>query len=75
MIVQSLKWLGGVNGFLELVDQRQLPSRFVKLKCRNVGQLHRAIKTLAVRGAPAIGVAAAYGLVLALQKLGDSSSL
>jgi methylthioribose-1-phosphate isomerase len=82
MIVQSLKWLGGVNGFLELVDQRQLPNRFVKLKCRNVEQLHKAIETLSVRGAPAIGVAAAYGLVLSLQcrqaspsgKLGGSSS-
>jgi len=83
MIVQAVKWIGGIDGFLELVDQRQLPNRFVKLKCRNVKQLHKAIKTLSVRGAPAIGVAAAYGLVLALQcrqaspsgKLGDSSSL
>lgn len=75
MIVQALKWVGGVDGFLELVDQRRLPTRFVKLQCRDIEQLYEAIKTLAVRGAPAIGVAAAYGLVLGMQKLnpGDSA--
>jgi methylthioribose-1-phosphate isomerase len=69
MIVQAIKWVGGVNGFLEIVDQRQLPGKFVKLQCRSVEQLYKAIKTLAIRGAPAIGVAAAYGLVLSIQKL------
>ncbi len=75
MIVQAVKWIGGIDGFLELVDQRQLPNKFVKLKCRNVKQLHKAIKTLSVRGAPAIGVAAAYGMVLSLQKLGGRNNL
>jgi len=75
VIVQALKWVGGVDGFLELVDQRLLPTKFVKLQCRDIEQLYEAIKTLAVRGAPAIGVAAAYGLVLGMQKLnpGDSA--
>lgn len=75
MIVQALKWVGGVDGFLELVDQRRLPTKFVKLQCRDIEQLYEAIKTLAVRGAPAIGVSAAYGLVLGMQKLnpGDSA--
>ena len=75
MIVQALKWVGGVDGFLELVDQRLLPAKFVKLQCRDTEQLYEAIKTLAVRGAPAIGVAAAYGLVLGMQELnpGDSA--
>jgi methylthioribose-1-phosphate isomerase len=68
MITQALKWVGGVDGFLELIDQRRLPCEFVKLQCRDIGQLCEAIKTLAVRGAPAIGVAAAYGLVLGTQK-------
>jgi methylthioribose-1-phosphate isomerase len=68
MIVQAVKWIGGVDGYLELVDQRRLPAEFVKLQCRDTGVLFDAIKTLAVRGAPAIGVSAAYGLVLALQK-------
>jgi len=69
MIIQALKWIGGVDGFLELIDQRKLPAEFVKLQCRDTETLFDAIKTLAVRGAPAIGVSAAYGLVLALQKL------
>jgi methylthioribose-1-phosphate isomerase len=72
MIVQAIKWVGGVDGFLELVDQRRLPAEFVKLQCRDVEALFEAIKTLAVRGAPAIGVSAAYGLVLAMQKLTSS---
>ncbi len=67
MTPQTLKWTGGVDGLLELVDQRQLPADFVKIRCTNVDSLYQAIKTLAVRGAPAIGVAAAYGLVLSLQ--------
>jgi methylthioribose-1-phosphate isomerase len=69
MIVQTLKWIGGIDGFLELVDQRRLPGEFVKRQCREIEQVYEAIKTLAVRGAPAIGVTAAYGLVLGLQKV------
>jgi len=75
MIIQAVKWVGKTNGFLELVDQRRLPGKFVKLQCREVERLCEAIKTLAVRGAPAIGVAAAYGQVLALQKLDAAANL
>ena len=48
-----------------MLDQRRLPTEVVDLECRTVPELADAIKTLAVRGAPAIGVAAAYGLALA----------
>jgi methylthioribose-1-phosphate isomerase len=75
MIAQTLKWVGDVDGFLELIDQRLLPGEFVKLQCRDIEQLSEAIKTLAVRGAPAIGVAAAYGLVLSMQKLTETDDL
>ncbi len=75
MIFQTLKWIGGVDGFLELIDQRRLPAEFVKLQCRDIEQLFEAIQTLAVRGAPAIGVSAGYGLVLAMQKLKASDGL
>ena len=67
MIAQRLKW---VDGCLEIIDQRLLPMEFVKLRCTDVEQVYDAIKTLAVRGAPAIGVTGAYGLVLAIQKIG-----
>ncbi|HEW79069.1 MAG TPA: S-methyl-5-thioribose-1-phosphate isomerase, partial [Phycisphaerales bacterium] len=73
MIAQTLKWIGGVDGFLELIDQRQLPAELVRLQCADIGQLYEAIKTLAVRGAPAIGVAAGYGLVLGMQQLKPSA--
>ncbi len=48
-----------------VLDQRQLPAQVVELRCTNAAELADAIRTLAVRGAPAIGVAAAYGLALA----------
>ncbi len=73
MIAQTLKWIGGVDGFLELIDQRRLPAELVRLQCADIGQLYEAIKTLAVRGAPAIGVAAGYGLSLAMQQLKPSA--
>jgi len=76
MVTSAFKWIGDVDGFLELIDQRRLPGEFVKLECRDVEQLYEAIKTLTVRGAPAIGVAGAYGLVLAMQKQkGDHAGL
>ena len=75
MIAQALKWVGDVDGFLELIDQRKLPGDFVKLQCRNIEQVCEAIKSLAVRGAPAIGVVGAYGLVLGMQKLADGDDL
>jgi methylthioribose-1-phosphate isomerase len=48
-----------------LLDQRRLPEEVVELECRTIPELADAIRTLAVRGAPAIGVAAAYGMALA----------
>ena len=68
-ITPAVKWNGGTDGALELIDQRLLPLEFVVLSVREVEPLHKAIRTLAVRGAPAIGVAAAFGPVLALQQL------
>ncbi len=75
MIFHTLKWIGGVDGFLELVDQRRLAAEFIKLQCRSIEELFESIKTLAVRGAPAIGVSAGYGLVLALQKLNSADGM
>ena len=51
-----------------ILDQRQLPNREVTMELRTAGEIYDAIKTLAVRGAPAIGICAAYGVyVLAKQ--------
>ena len=53
------------DGALELLDQRLLPAEERWLRCESVADVAEAIRTLAVRGAPAIGIAAAYGLALA----------
>jgi methylthioribose-1-phosphate isomerase len=61
----SLRWLGDSTGHLELLDQTLLPGRSAWLACRDVPTVIEAIKSLRVRGAPAIGIAGAYGLVVA----------
>jgi len=60
--VYTLKWKDNV---LELIDQRKLPFEEKYVKCRSVNCVAKAIKDMVVRGAPAIGVAAAYGVALA----------
>jgi methylthioribose-1-phosphate isomerase len=75
MIVKTLKWAGGVDGCLEIIDQRKLPGEYKIVRCYSVKQLYDAIKTLAVRGAPAIGVAGGYGAVLSLQGVSAKASL
>jgi methylthioribose-1-phosphate isomerase len=56
---------------VRLIDQRRLPNEMVVMECRDCHEVGEAIKTLAVRGAPAIGVAAAGGMALAAQALRD----
>ena len=75
MDFETLKWIGGINGCLELTDQRALPGKYEKLNCKTIEQLYDAIKTLAVRGAPAIGVSAGYGVVIAAQKMDPAADL
>ncbi|RMG15654.1 MAG: S-methyl-5-thioribose-1-phosphate isomerase [Planctomycetota bacterium] len=72
MPIETIRWRGGVPGSLELIDQRRLPQERMLLTLQTVDETWEAIKTLAVRGAPAIGVAAAYGVVLGAQGARDS---
>ena len=65
--VRTLQWVGGTDGRLRLIDQTRLPLELVELECRDVETVWEAIRTLRVRGAPAIGIAAAYGICLGLQ--------
>jgi methylthioribose-1-phosphate isomerase len=51
-----------------LLDQRRLPAEEVELVCRSSAEVAEAIRTLAVRGAPAIGIAVAYGYALAARR-------
>ena len=65
--LETLRWIGGADGYLRLIDQTLLPAEFVEIECRDLETLWEAIKMLRVRGAPAIGIAAAYGVCLGLQ--------
>ena len=64
---QTLHWVGDAMGTLYLIDQTLLPEQFVEIPCRTLEAVWDAIKVLRVRGAPAIGVAAAYGVVIGTQ--------
>src|SRR5881227_2250841 len=55
------------DGNLKLLDQTRLPAEERWLECRTAEDVADAIRRLAVRGAPAIGLAAAYGLVLGVR--------
>ncbi len=65
MIPTSLRWVGDATGHLKLVDQTLLPARIAWVACHDVPTVVEAIKSLRVRGAPAIGIAGAYGMVVA----------
>ncbi|MEX2326496.1 MAG: S-methyl-5-thioribose-1-phosphate isomerase [Pseudomonadales bacterium] len=70
-VPKSVVWS---NGELQLLDQTRLPHAEVYLACRNVESVAAAISNLSVRGAPAIGIAAAYGLVVGLDgEAGDDN--
>ncbi len=61
MAVEPIRWKGDR---LELLDQRLLPDRTVYVTCRTAEDVAQAIRDMVVRGAPAIGCAAAFGVVL-----------
>ena len=48
--LQTLHWVGGVDGCLRMIDQTRLPVEFVEIDCRDVQAVWEAIKTLRVRG-------------------------
>src|ERR1700704_6258763 len=51
-----------------MIDQRKLPSQEVYVRCKTAADVARAIKTMVIRGAPAIGVAAAWGIALGMRR-------
>ena len=64
-IIQSVRWTDDRAG-VRIIDQRRLPGELVERDLRTLDDLCDAIRTLAVRGAPAIGIAGAIGLVALL---------
>lgn len=66
--VQAVRWTGSV---LELLDQRLLPERKTYVACHSAADVAAAIRDMVVRGAPAIGCAAAFGMALEARRGGD----
>jgi len=66
--VEALRWR---EGRLDLIDQRLLPSRFEYARCTNAAEVAEAIRSMVVRGAPAIGCAAAFGIALEARRRQD----
>src|SRR3954449_12745274 len=71
--VRTVQWIGDLPGHVRLIDQTLLPTQIEYRDCRTVEEVWEAIKVLRVRGAPAIGVAAAMGTVVGMQTFGDRS--
>ncbi len=72
-MLETIRWLprddSPLPGKVRMIDQTQLPERCVFLETDDLDEIYDAIKRLVVRGAPAIGIAAAYGLVASVQHL------
>ena len=75
MVVETLRWEGGLDGHVVMLEQTLLPHEERRIQVRSVEAMVDAIYRLAVRGAPAIGIAGAYGLVLGIQDLAAESPL
>ncbi len=65
---RTLEWIGGPDGHVRMIEQTLLPTRHEDIDVRTVPDMVDAIRRLAVRGAPAIGVSAAFGVVLGVQE-------
>ncbi|SHE93561.1 methylthioribose-1-phosphate isomerase [Fodinibius roseus] len=68
--IQSIEWR---DDHVRILDQTYLPGREVYSDIRDVGRMWEAIKKLRIRGAPAIGIAAAYGFYLGIKELSENS--
>ncbi len=78
MIVEGcpLRTIWPVDGYVEIIDQTRLPHAFEVCRVDTLEAMAHAIKTMQVRGAPLIGVAAAYGIALATRaSAGDAALL
>ncbi|MFT7676081.1 MAG: methylthioribose-1-phosphate isomerase [Planctomycetota bacterium] len=71
---QTLSWIGDLSGHVRMIEQTLLPEVHEEIDVRDVSTMVDAIYRLAVRGAPAIGVAAAFGMVLGVQQLTGQSA-
>jgi methylthioribose-1-phosphate isomerase len=70
----TLHWVGSTDGHLRLIDQTRLPTELVEIDCESLESVVEAIRNLRVRGAPAIGAAAAYGVCVGLQSAASGAN-
>ena len=63
-MLSTIRWL---SGKVKIIDQTKLPLRLNYIYCRDVKSIWTAIKKMQIRGAPAIGIAAAFGVVLGIR--------
>ena len=73
-VVEAVRWSGDGDA-VDIIDQRRLPGELVRRELRTFEDVCDAIATLAVRGAPAIGIAGAMGLVVALHDCANTDRL
>ncbi|MHC4270035.1 MAG: S-methyl-5-thioribose-1-phosphate isomerase [Planctomycetota bacterium] len=69
MPLPTIEWIGEIDGKIKLVDQTLLPNELKYVYCDDRDSIYHAIKTLMVRGAPAIGIAAAMGTVVGIKNI------
>jgi len=67
----TLRWIGDIDGHLAIIDQTRLPLELVEIELADVDMVWEAIRSLRVRGAPAIGLTAGYGVVLGVREAAD----
>ncbi len=72
MWARTIEWLGDKA---RLIDQRKLPEKEVYVDIKTTEEMHDAIKNMVIRGAPAIGIAAGYGIALAAKRKCDKDYL
>ncbi len=71
-MVETIEWLAAdEGGSVIMIDQRRLPREQIFVTCRTYEEVADAIRTMVIRGAPAIGVAAAMGVALGVQQQAD----
>jgi len=72
---KTIEWVGGIDGQVRFIDQTLLPGQVRVGACGDIQCLWEAIRSLRVRGAPAIGVASAYGVVLGIRDATSTTTL
>ena len=70
-----MEWIGGIDGHLRLLDQTLLPIDVCFIDCMDIATVHEAIRSLRVRGAPAIGITAAMGVLVGLKNIPSGTSI